>query len=65
MEKVDVRNRRDQNTPGSIDGLSPRTHSRAFLIDCSIPMLAVRERSGRSRVIHLPLVYWGWIWEID
>jgi hypothetical protein len=27
--------------------------------------LAVRERWGRIRVMHLHLVHWGWIWEID
>jgi hypothetical protein len=37
MEKVDVRNRHDQSTPGSIDGPSPRTYSRPLLIDCPNP----------------------------
>ena len=37
MEKVDVRNRHDQSTPGSIDGPSPRTHSRPIFIDYPIP----------------------------
>jgi hypothetical protein len=40
MEKVDVRNRRDQSTPGRIDGPSPRTHYRPLLIDsfdCPLP----------------------------
>ena len=36
MEKIDVRNRHDQSTPGSIDGPSPRTHDRPLLIDCPI-----------------------------
>jgi hypothetical protein len=49
MERVDVRDRRDQRTPGSIK---------------SFP-LAVRESWGWTRVGHLPLVHWGWSWEID
>jgi hypothetical protein len=37
MERVDVRDRRDQRTPGRMNWPSPRTHSRSLLIEWPIP----------------------------
>ena len=48
MEKVDVRNRHDQSTPGSIDGPSPRIQSRLLFIDYPIPRPhTLPKRTGR------------------